>query len=275
MTKTLMHLMIVAGMLSSAGAQAIAIKVDGNLSDWGVKSGSQSTKSLSDWTPLDGIYSTIEDQHGSGRLDAGWGDQLYDAEALYVYLDRDADLLYIALATGHNPETKNINGNYGAGDFAIDFGKNGSYEVGINIQPIWDGFGVASGVYQTTSTNWSYGIWNDGVIPGFVNSEHPTSLIGGKKIGDAEELFINKNGQTKIGPWSGDTHYFYEMSLSTTLLTSAGWKGESFNVHWTMNCANDTIITDPPAAAVPEPGTLALLPLGLLSLLALRRRKTR
>jgi hypothetical protein len=64
------------------------------------------------------------------------------------------------------------------------------------------------------------------------------------------------------------------MSINTSLLTAAGWEGESFNIHWTQNCANDSIIVDPPAA-VPEPGTLALLPLGLLSLLALRRRKTR
>ncbi len=80
-------------------------------------------------------------------------------------------------------------------------------------------------------------------------------------------------GKTGYGAKTSDVHYFYEIGLSLDLLRDAGWKGESFDIHWTENCANDSILVDPPAR-VPEPGTLALLPLGLVSLAALRRRKS-
>lgn len=271
MNNTLMRMMIVAGLLTSAGAQAVVI--DGNLADWGVDAGIHSAGNVSDWTPNPGVHYTVEDQHGNSRLDAGWGGQAYDAEALYVSLD--AGTLYIALATGHKPGTRQGGGSYGAGDFAIDFGRDGSYELGINIKPAWDAFGVSGGVYKTSGNDWSYGIWNDNAIPGFIKSEHPTSLKGGQNIGAVTALAIDSVGQRNIGEWSGDTHYFYEMALSSQLLADAGWQGESFNVHWTMNCANDTILADPPSAtSVPEPGTLALLPLGMAGLFALRRRKS-
>jgi len=266
MTKTLMHLMIVAGMLTSAGAHAIAIEVDGDLADWGVKRNGNA----SDWTPTPNknIQFIEEDQHSS-YLDPGYGGQDYDAEAIYALIQ--GNTLFIALATGHNPNTLNdpINNSYGAGDFAIDFGRDGTYELGINIKLGGDTFGDHKGVY--TVDTWDYGLWDD--KKGYVKSEHPTSIISGTKIGDA--VLAISEGQKGYGQWTSqfpnDDHYFYEMSIDLSLLTSAKWNKDAFNIHWTQNCANDSIIVDPPS--VPEPGTMALLPLGLLGLIALRRRK--
>jgi len=286
MTKTLMHLMIVAGMLTSAGAQAIVI--DGKLFDWGV----QQNKGADGWIPTDNngitkdsnIQFTIEDWDRSSRngyLDPGYGGQAYDAEALYAVIGKDAngvDKLFIALATGHNPNTLNDpkNNSYGAGDFAIDFGRNGTYELGINVKRGGDIFGEHGGVYKVD--NWDYGLWNDNSSSGYVKSQHPTSILAGEIKGTADLVISSEQTnyeqwRTGYGQWSGDVHYFYEMSVSLSVLSDAGWNGsDAFNIHWTQNCANDSIIVDPPAA-VPEPGTLALLPLGLLGLVALRRRK--
>jgi len=240
----------------STNSNAITIKVDGDLSDWGVRR----TGNISDWTPTAnaGIQYTVEDQH-EDKLDTGCGGQLYDAEAIYAY--KNATTLFIALATGHNPVTgNNPPSSFGAGDFAIDFGKDGTYELGINIKPSWDDFGVAAGVYK--NVKWDYSpFWADDPISGYVKSEHPTSIVEGKYLGLAN-LSIS-GPQTGFGDWKDDTHYFYEMSLDLELLRLAGWKDESFNIHWTQNCANDSIIVDPPAS-VPTPSILMLLLAGLI-----------
>ena len=110
-----------------AGQASAGIVVDGNINEW--------LSNTTTWaTSNAGIHRTVEDQTGNNsvRLSPGYGGQAYDAEAIFATIE--GSKLFIALATGHNPLTKTSGGNYGAGDFAIDFGKNGSYEVGVNFR---------------------------------------------------------------------------------------------------------------------------------------------
>lgn len=240
----------------SLSTSASAYVIDANLADWGVRQ----TGAATDWMPGTQTKAwMVEDQTGglNTRLSPGYGGQAYDVEALYV--DYNAQYLYLAMITGHNPLTPNSGGSYGAGDFAIDFGRDGSYEFGIAT--LGNGK-LQGGVYSVTQ--WGSGLWG-------AANEGPTSITSGNLLGLAQMAYTT-TGTNNMGVYAGDSHFMYEVRIPTSLFT-VYWGQNDFNVHWTMNCANDSLRVSAPAQSVSEPGTLVLFPLGLIGMGWLARRR--
>jgi len=240
-------------------AQASQIAIDGNLADWGLHKNGNSA----DWTPdpslnlILGETYKVEDQH-TAYLNPGFGGQAYDAEAMYVHI-ADGNL-YLALITGLSPNTPNdpLHNSFGPGDFAIDFGQNGSYEFGIQTTGPNQGH-----VYSNVA--WDYGLWdaNGSYAPNNPDTQHPTSIKSGTDVAIGQ-LVYNSIGFKTMGQYYKDTHYVIEAAIP--LLAFAGFSGK-FDVHWTMNCANDAIWADPVLPSqISEPATLALLIFGLTGL---------
>jgi hypothetical protein len=280
MSNITIRALALAALLSAGSAQAFSI--DGNLSDWGI----QRTGHASDWTPNSSVAAyVVEDQTGglNTYLNPGYGGQAYDAEAIYVAFD--ANNLYIAIATGQNPNTPNIftaaGDSYGPGDIAIDFGANGSFDYGIEL--LGSTKTTAGHVYS--NVNWGLGLWkSNGAWTGYydpnaagnralANPAHPTSILSGADVGTGTVAYTTI-GQNNYGIWPRDLHFFYEVSVPLSSFGADWANGTHFDVHWTQNCANDSILVDPPVGHVPEPGTLALLPLGMIGLVVLRRKKS-
>lgn len=270
------HHLIVAAALTLVGAplSASAYTVDGNFADWGL----QRTGQISDWTPSASVKQfVIEDQTGgSGTfLSPGYGGQRYDAEA--VYLDWDANWLYVLIVTGLPPDNpQNPAGNsYGAGDIAIDFGRNNTWDYGMAVKNY---AGLTPGtVYAATA--WNYGLWSG---PGqLANSSHPATNVVALKSGTAVgtgQLAYSAVGINGVGQYTSDVHYVIEAALPLSSFgTNWGASGPliPFDLQWTMYCANDVITVDPlPSGRVPEPAApLALA--AVAAFLNLRRFRTR
>jgi hypothetical protein len=260
---------VILGFIFLSANSARAYTIDGNLGDWGVD---PSTPGAEDWVPNPGIYYEEEDTT-SDFLDPGWGGQIFDSEAFYLTWD-DTNL-YLALVTGFPNSSTGVLYNskyYSAGDIAIDFGVNGTYEYGIEIgshspeyaypESWWAYSGTQGDIYKDIT--WRY---SDDVPGAPINMHYtgtPPTLVGSVLGGEIEFQYLNSypNGDPLYD------HWVVEMSIDRGVFGD-DWDNY-MRAHWTQTCSND--ITN---VTTPEPMSLVLFGTGAIGILFGLKRKKR
>lgn len=245
----------------ATAASAVPYSIDGSFADWQINSSTLRSSTAR--------AQTVEDDHDN-YLNPGYGGQTYDAEAMY--LDWDANFLYVGILTGM-PSTQPQNpaqNSYGPGDIILDFGRDNNPEFAFKV--ITSGGLTAGKLYQPGV--WDFGIWQAPKV--LATAQNPSKDVVGIRSGTevaTGSLAYSLNGYNNLGAWLNDTHYFIEAKIPVSAFGSL-WQGGgpkvALDVHWAALCGNDIILTDPAPISEPAMGGLLALTMGSL---AWHRRK--
>ncbi len=207
-------------------------------------------------------------------VNPGSGGQEFDAEYLFYKISEDT--LSLGLQTGYDIVDGRLGDRkYWAGDIALSFdratsGYSHAVDFGLRTKD-HDGDKVGLGGGQRDEHGlYSVTNWNSDVKGGH-SSAVPFAMDGGQKV---SALSTNSKGSgNTLG--NGDKSYFRKVSFDIKDFREAD--GSLYvKAHWTMSCGNDAInghFDQTGQQPVPEPGTIALLGVGLVGLAGVGARR--
>lgn len=231
------------------------------------------------WTQI-----TAEETSHPRFVSPGTGGQAFDAEYLYYKVENDH--LYVGLQTGfdltdgrYRETTSSWWGHtysttYWTGDIALSFdGDDSTYEYGIDFGyrvKDHDGDRVGPGRGKQTAGLYSVDTWNTDILHPISS---PFAIEEGGLLQEAiegENFGISDSYEHHTGPLGNEKSTYAWMAID---MNGLGLTSDfALDLHWTMSCGNDAIDGHVERIEVPEPGSFALMGLGLAGLFAARRR---
>jgi len=186
-----------------------------------------------------------------------WG-QSWDLEGVFIKDDT------LSLVGGYDFKngcySYNAGRTFRSGDIFIDDLSNGSgYDYVLDLN-------FSNSNYDVIQLVGSYGLSN---VYYYANrASNPWRLsYGGTLLLDNEELFYGSGYSNAATGFTGGSHYLLQVNLS---FLSEG----DYLVHYTMECGNDNLMGSfSVQTEVPEPISLALVAMGGLGILRMRRSR--
>jgi len=192
----------------------------------------------------------------------GEGGEKFDLEGLFIATDND--YLYVALTNsfGLSATSTAWGSTFNMGDlFFGSAGNKSAFAIDVSTGKLmqvtsWNFINNKPGSYYGNTT--------------IRNRVGAFEVNAGTVLGDAnQKMTLWNNLEPNPMQGNGDT-YVFEWKFSRNLIS--GWNGASdLFFHATLGCGNDLI--EKPYTAIPEPGTMILLGIGLFGAGLFARRK--